>query len=77
MRNVLIFIENDYSLPLLERCEISFYRQMKKQYPLPATFTIRFDKTDGNTYLLSTLQILSIPRETAFSFFEKPENLIE
>jgi len=50
---------------------------MKKQYPLPATFTIRFDKTDGNTYLLSTRQILSIPKETAFSFFEKPENLIE
>ena len=40
-------------------------------------YMIRFDKTDGNTYLLSTRQILSIPRETAFSFFEKPENLIE
>lgn len=50
---------------------------MKNQYPLPATFTIRFDKTDGHIYLLSTSQILNIPIEKAFSFFEKPENLSE
>ncbi|MFZ5908306.1 MAG: SRPBCC family protein [Nitrospirota bacterium] len=50
---------------------------MKNKYTLPVTFTIRFDKTDRNTYLLSTRQILPLPRETAFSFFEKPENLSE
>ena len=40
---------------------------MKNNYLLPTTFTIRFDKTDGNTYLLSTRQILPLPREAAFS----------
>lgn len=36
-----------------------------------------FEKSDKNTYLLSTFQIIAIPVEKAFSFFEKPENLFE
>ena len=50
---------------------------MKGKYAVPETFTIRFDKTDSHTFLLSTHQILPIPMEKAFSFFERPENLSE
>jgi ligand-binding SRPBCC domain-containing protein len=50
---------------------------MKGKYTLPEKFSIRFDKTDTHTFLLSTQQIIPIPVEKAFSFFEKPENLSE
>jgi ligand-binding SRPBCC domain-containing protein len=50
---------------------------MNRKYELPATFQIMFEKSDRNTYLLSTSQIIAIPVEKAFSFFEKPENLFE
>jgi ligand-binding SRPBCC domain-containing protein len=48
-----------------------------EKYDLPPTFQIRFQKPDRHTYLLSTSQIIAIPVEKAFSFFEKPENLFE
>src|SRR4030066_1924979 len=50
---------------------------MKHKYDLPPTFQIRFEKSDRYTYLLSTSQVIAIPVEEAFSFFEKPENLFE
>ncbi len=50
---------------------------MNRKYDLPATFQIRFEMPDRHTYLLRTSQIIAIPREKAFSFFEKPENLSE
>lgn len=50
---------------------------MNAKYNLPPTFQIRFEKPDRHTYLLSTSQIIAIPLEKAFSFFEKPENLFE
>ena len=48
-----------------------------KKYDLPPTFLIRFEKPDRHTYLLRTSQVVAIPVEKAFSFFEKPENLFE
>lgn len=50
---------------------------MNKKYNLPPTFQITFEKTDRQTYLLITSQILNIHIEKAFSFFENPENLFE
>jgi ligand-binding SRPBCC domain-containing protein len=50
---------------------------MSYKYNLPPTFQIGFGKLDRHTYLLSSNQILTIPIEKAFSFFEKPENLSE
>ncbi len=50
---------------------------MNKKYNLPPTFQIRFEKPDRYTHLLSTSQIIAIPVEKVFSFFEKPENLFE
>jgi ligand-binding SRPBCC domain-containing protein len=50
---------------------------MNTKYNLPPTFQIRFEKPDRHTYLLSTSQIIAIPVEKAFSFFENPENLFE
>jgi ligand-binding SRPBCC domain-containing protein len=46
-----------------------------EKYDLPPTFQISFEKPDRHTYLLSTSQVIPIPREKAFSFFEKPGNL--
>jgi len=48
-----------------------------EKYVLPPTFHIRFEKPDRHTYLLRTSQVIAIPVEKAFSFFEKPENLSE
>jgi len=48
-----------------------------EKYDLPPTFQIRFEKPDRHTYLLRTSQVIAIPVEKAFSFFEKPENLSE
>ena len=50
---------------------------MYRKYDLPPSFQIRFEKPDRHTYLLRTCQIISIPIDKAFSFFEKPENLSE
>jgi len=50
---------------------------MKEKYDLPPTFHIRFEKTDRVGYLLITHQILDIPIDQVFAFFEKPENLSE
>jgi hypothetical protein len=50
---------------------------IKKEYDLPPTFQIGFEKPDRQTYLLRTSQVITIAVERAFSFFEKPENLFE
>ncbi|MDH5203723.1 MAG: SRPBCC family protein [Nitrospirota bacterium] len=50
---------------------------MNTKYNLPPTFQITFEKSDRHTYLLSASQIIAMPVEKAFSFFEKPENLFE
>jgi ligand-binding SRPBCC domain-containing protein len=50
---------------------------MYRKYNLPPTFRISFKKLDSHTYLLKTSQVLAVPGEKAFSFFETPENLFE
>jgi ligand-binding SRPBCC domain-containing protein len=50
---------------------------MTREYNLPQTFQISFDKFDRHTYLLRASQVLPVPVEKAFSFFEKPGNLFE
>lgn len=50
---------------------------MNRKYYLPPTFRIKFEKLDRLTYRLSTSQIIAIPVEKTFSFFENPENLSE
>jgi ligand-binding SRPBCC domain-containing protein len=50
---------------------------MYRKYYLPPTFQIKFEKPDSHTYLLRTSQVVAIPIEKAFSFFETPENLFE
>jgi ligand-binding SRPBCC domain-containing protein len=50
---------------------------MKRKYNFPPTFHIKLEKPDRHTYLLRSSQVIPIPREKAFSFFEKPENLSE
>ena len=43
----------------------------------PPTFTLRFDRTDGTTHRLAASQVLTLPREQAFTFFEDPRNLFD
>jgi ligand-binding SRPBCC domain-containing protein len=50
---------------------------VNRKYNLPPTFQIGFETLDGHTYLLRASQILPVPIEKAFSFFEKPEDLFE
>lgn len=50
---------------------------MNRKYCLPPTFRVEFEKPDRYTHLLSTYQIIPVPLEKVFSFFEKPENLSE
>jgi ligand-binding SRPBCC domain-containing protein len=50
---------------------------MNERYNVPATFQIIFKKLDTHTYLLRASQILPVPIEKTFSFFEKPENLFD
>ena len=44
---------------------------------LPPTFTLRFDRIDQATHRLAASQVLALPREQAFSFFEDPRNLFD
>jgi ligand-binding SRPBCC domain-containing protein len=46
-------------------------------YILPLTFTIHFRSIDGKTHQLSTSQVLPLPREQTFTFFENPRNLFD
>jgi len=50
---------------------------MSEKYILPATFSIEFLKVNSQTYQLRTKQLLPVPQEKAFPFFEDPENLFE
>jgi len=50
---------------------------MNRRYNVPPTFQISFETLDAHTYLLRASQILPVPIEKAFSFFEKPEDLFE
>jgi len=44
---------------------------------LPPTFTLRFDRLDRTTHLLDASQVLDLPREQVFPFFEDPRNLFD
>jgi ligand-binding SRPBCC domain-containing protein len=44
---------------------------------LPETFNLVFARIRSNTYQLRTSQIIRLPREQAFSFFQDPRNLSE
>ena len=44
---------------------------------LPPTFTLRFDRLDRTTHRLTASQVLALPREQAFLFFEDPRNLFD
>ena len=50
---------------------------MNRRYNVSPTFQISFETLDTHTYLLRASQILPVPIEKAFSFFEKPEDLFE
>ena len=41
------------------------------------TFTLHFHRLDRATHQLTTSQVLSLPREQAFAFFEDPRNLFD
>jgi len=41
----------------------------------PPTFTLRFQRLEGAIHQLLTSQVLPLPREQAFAFFEDPKNL--
>jgi len=42
-----------------------------------STFPIRFHRLDRATHQLTASQVLSLPREQAFAFFEDPRNLFD
>ena len=44
---------------------------------LPPTFTLRFDRLDPATHRLRASQVLALPREQVFLFFEDPRNLFD
>lgn len=44
---------------------------------LPETFTLVFARIHTNTYQIRTSQIIRLPKEQAFTFFENPRNLSE
>lgn len=44
---------------------------------LPSTFTINFSRLDFATCRLAASQVLALPREQAFRFFEDPRNLFD
>ena len=46
-------------------------------FTLPPTFTLRFHRLDRDTHKLTTSQVLVLPREQAFAFFEDPRNLFD
>jgi hypothetical protein len=50
---------------------------MTEKSALPETFSINFSRPDSRTFRLSAVQVLPVPREKAFSFFEDPRNLFE
>jgi ligand-binding SRPBCC domain-containing protein len=50
---------------------------MIKKALLPETFNLAFAKIHVNTYQLRTSQIIRLPREQAFAFFQDPRNLSE
>jgi hypothetical protein len=50
---------------------------MIKKALLPETFNLAFVKIHVNTYQLRTSQVIRLPREQAFRFFQDPRNLPE
>ncbi|HDY72402.1 MAG TPA: hypothetical protein ENH50_12140 [Nitrospirae bacterium] len=48
-----------------------------RQIRAPLTFTIDFRRVDRLNYQLRTSQVLSVPPEKAFTFFEDPRNLFD
>ena len=44
---------------------------------LPSSFTLKIRPLIGFTYELATSQVLPLPREQAFAFFEDPRNLFD
>ncbi|MEK6745066.1 MAG: SRPBCC family protein [Nitrospirota bacterium] len=44
---------------------------------LPPTFTLRFDRLDRSAHRLAVSQVLALPRERVFLFFEDPRNLFD
>lgn len=49
---------------------------MSERYRLPSSYQTKFTKA-GKNYRLITAQVLRVPAEKAFSFFEDPANLFE
>jgi len=43
----------------------------------PSAFSLRFRRLDRTTYELAASQVLPLPREQAFAFFEDPRNLFD
>jgi len=46
-------------------------------FSLPQTFSLRFERLDRATHRLLTSQLLSLPRNEVFRFFEDPRNLFD
>jgi ligand-binding SRPBCC domain-containing protein len=44
---------------------------------LPPTFTIKFHRLDRATHQLKASQVLALPRNQVFAFFEDPLNLFD
>jgi ligand-binding SRPBCC domain-containing protein len=44
---------------------------------VPPTFALNFDRPDRSTHRLSAAQVLPLPREETFIFFEDPRNLFD
>jgi len=46
-------------------------------FTLPPTFTINFQRIDRANHQLTASQVLPLPREQVFTFFEDPRNLFD
>ena len=46
-------------------------------FTLPPTFTLQFHLLDRGTHQLTASQVLTLPRQQAFAFFEDPRNLFD
>jgi ligand-binding SRPBCC domain-containing protein len=47
------------------------------RHSLPSSFSLRFSRADRCIYRLDTSQVLPLPRDKAFTFFQDPGNLFE